>query len=124
MEMQLCWPHPWPLSRGLNQLLPTAMAWDWPWAMNCSCTALRGQGPPRLYLPVLTAILALEGMTQPEAEPDVKAWAQLDPLPSSCCKTATGGSFINAEADMVSAAQCVQAGRLGGEEGVGRERWN
>lgn len=44
------------------------------------------------------------------------AWAQLDALPSSHCKTATEWSFINAEADMVSAALCVLAGELRGEK--------
>lgn len=66
--------------------------------------------------PALTIFLALDGRPQPQAEPDVGAWAQLDPLPSSHCKTVTGGSFINTEADMVSAALCVLAGKLGGEK--------
>lgn len=84
--------------------------------MNYSCAALREQGPPCLHPPALTSFLAPDGRPQPQAEPDVGAWAQLDPLPSSHCKTATGGSFINTEADVASAALCVLTGELRGEK--------
>lgn len=44
----------------------------------------------------------------------MRAWAQLDSLPSSLVKQQPGG-FINAEADLVSAALCILAGK-GGEK--------